>query len=115
MNYRELNGTSIRDGFNKFHLENPSVFTAFEKEALTAIAKGRKKLSAKNIINVIRWNGLNTNDINFSVNDAFGSYYARLFTEKHPEHKGVFEFRKLRNEKPAPYMKMDEHGQLYFL
>lgn len=115
MNYKDLNGVSIREGFNKFHLENPSVFTAFEKEALSAIAKGRKKLSAKNIINVIRWNGLQSTDENFTVNDAYQSYYARLFAEKHPQHKDVFEFRKLRNEENTPYMQVEDNGQLRFL
>lgn len=116
MNYRELNGISIRDGFKKFHQENPNVFTAFEQEALNAIAKGRTKLSAKNIINVIRWNGsLNTTDANFKINDAFQSHYARLFIEKHPSYESYFELRKLRSEEDAPYMTKDEYGQLSFL
>jgi hypothetical protein len=43
MNYKELNGCSIREGFNKFNKENPHIFKAFEEQALTAINKGRKK------------------------------------------------------------------------
>jgi len=33
MNYKELNGCSIRDGFNKFNEANPHIFIAFEEQA----------------------------------------------------------------------------------
>lgn len=116
MNYKELNGHSIRDGFNLFHSENPHIFKSFEKAALRAIGRGRKKLSAKLIINWIRWNELfRTSDLNFKINDAYQSYYARLFVQIHPKHSGVFEFRKLRNEEPGNYMNVDTDGQLSFL
>lgn len=115
MNYKELNGESIRDGFNRFHKDNPHIFTAFEEQALRAINKGRTKISAKLIINWIRWHEfIESTDKNFRVNDAFQSYFARLFVEKYPEHKDIFEFRKLRNEEAAPYMQ-EENGQLIFL
>lgn len=116
MNYRTLTGKSIREGFLEFHNSNPHVFEAFEKQALDAIARGRKKLSAKLIINWIRWNEfLRTSDKNFKINDAFQSYYGRLFESKHPEHEGIFEKRRLRNEEKGQYMKVDEHGQYSFL
>ena len=115
MNYKELNGQSIRDGFNKFNQENPHIFIAFEEQALRAIAKGRKKISAKLIINWIRWHEfLESSDKNFKINDAYQSYYARFFIEKHPEHIDIFEFRKLRNEEAGPYM-VENEGELAFL
>ena len=116
MNYKELNGHSIRDGFDKFNAENPHIFKAFEQQALRAIAKGRTKISSKLIINWIRWHEfLESSDKNFKINDAFGSYYSRHFIEKHPQHKDVFEFRKLRNEEEGQYMNVDEDGQISFL
>ena len=116
MNYLELNGMSIRQGFEQFNKENPHVFKAFEEQALNAINKGRTKISAKMIINWIRWNEfLRTSDLNFRINDAYQSYYARHFIKKYPQYSGVFELRKLRNEEGAPYMNVDEHGQLSFL
>lgn len=116
MNYKELNGMSIRSGFEIFHKKNPHVFSAFEKQVLSAIERGRKKVSAKLIINWIRWNEyLRTSDDNFRINDAYQSYYARLFVEKYTKHKEVFEFRKLRNEESSPYMRVDEvTGQISF-
>jgi len=116
MNYKELTGESIRDGFRKFHKENPHIYNAFEQQALNAIKKGRTKLSAKLIINWIRWNQfLESSDENWKINDAFQALYAREFIKKYPEHNGIFEMRKLRNEEDGPYMLVENDGQLRFL
>jgi len=116
MNYKELTGKTIRQGFNDFNENNPHVFQAFEKQALQAIEKGKTKISAKLIINWIRWNEfLESTDKNFKINDAFQSYYARHFVDKYPEHRSVFEFRKLRNEEAGQYMSVDQDGQMSFL
>lgn len=116
MNYKELNGRSIREGFNNFHRQNPHIYKAFEEQALIAIRKGREKISAKLIINWIRWHEyLESTDKSFRINDAYQAYYARVFIEKHPEHKDVFELRKLRNEEAGEYMRTDGNGQIYFV
>lgn len=116
MNYEQLNGKSIREGFLEFHSKNPHVYKAFEKQALIAINKGRTKLSAKMIINWIRWNEfLRTSDLNFCINDAFTPLYSRLFIDRHKEYDGIFEMRKLRNEhKGSQVMRVDEKGQIEF-
>jgi len=116
MNYKELNGCSIKEGFDKFNKENPHVFHAFEEQVFKAVERGRKKVSSKLIINWIRWNEfLRTSDKNFRINDAYQSYYARHFVEKYPQYYDIFEFRKLRNEEKGVYMNVDENGQLSFL
>jgi RNA binding exosome subunit len=116
MNFRELNGKSIRDAFKEFHEKNPKLYIEFEKQAFRAINAGRTKISAKMIINYIRWNVfIESTDTNFKLNDAFGSYYSRLFTSIHPEHEDKFEFRKLRNESPGPYMYVGPTGQISFV
>lgn len=116
MNYRQLNGITIRAGFEKFNSENPHIFEEFEKQALIAIDKGKSKISAKHIINFIRWNEfLKTTDKNFKINDAYQSYYARFFIEKYPQYSNLFEMRKLRNEEAGPYMDVDENSNVNFL
>lgn len=116
MNYKELNGKTIREGFEEFNKDNPHIYQEFEKQALMAIDKGRTKISSKLIINWIRWNEyLLSSDKNFKINDAYQSYYARHFADKHPAYKDVFSFRKLRNETDGAYMNVDENGQLSFL
>ena len=114
MNYKELNGKTIREGFMDFHKENPQIYREFKKQAFRAILNDKKKISAKLIINFIRWNHyLNTTDENFKINDAYQSYYARLFVAEFPEHESLFNFRKLRNEEPGPYM-VNQDGQITF-
>ena len=96
-------------------LSSSRSFKMFEEQALLAINNGRKKLSAKLIINYIRWNKfVKSNDKNFKINDAFQSYYARAFVTKYPNHVDKFNFRKLRNENNGPYMEVDVFGQLKF-
>lgn len=115
MNYAELNGKTIREGFYEFHKTNPHVYHAFEEQALQAINRGRAKISAKLIINWIRWNEfLKTSDQNFRINDAYQAYYAREFIRRNPDHADVFNLRKLRNESQGPFMEVDEEGQLRF-
>lgn len=115
MNYKELNGYSIREGFNKFNSENPHIYKAFEEQSLKAISSGRNKLSAKLIINWIRWNEiLRSSDKNFRINDAYQSYYARYFMENNPKYPDVFNLRKLRNEEEGQYMSVGEDGQISF-
>lgn len=115
MTYKELNGKSIRDGFIEFNNKNPHIYKAFEQQVNLAISKGRKKLSCKLIINWIRWNEfIETTGKNFKLDDAYQSYYARLYVQLNPKHKNLFTFRKLRNEKLPPYMKVDSLGQISF-
>jgi hypothetical protein len=116
MNYKELNGITIREGFERFITDNPHVYLEFEKQALKAIQKGRDKISAKLIINWIRWNEyLKSSDKNFKINDAYQSYFAREFIKRNPQHKDVFNLRKLRNEEAGNYMNIDENGQISFI
>lgn len=116
MNYKELNGHSIREGFNQFNEDNPQIYNAFEEQVLNAIKRGRTKVSSKLIINWIRWNEfLKSSDQNFKINDAYQSYYARHFVENNPEHYEVFNFRKLRNEEAGIFMEIDDNGQISFL
>jgi hypothetical protein len=116
MNYKQLTGKSIREGFEAFNKANPHIFAAFEAQALRAIAKGRTKISAKLIINWIRWHEfIESSDLNFKINDAFQAYYSRAFVEKYPQYSNIFEFRKLRNEEGGQYMEVDEVGKLTFL
>lgn len=98
MNFVEANGTTIKKAWWKFHKGNPHVYRLFETLALKAIRSGKTKLSAKLIINVIRWEHfLSTDDdTGFKINDAYHAFYGRLFMHYHPEHDGIFETRRLR-------------------
>lgn len=116
MNYRELTGKTIEEAFQELQQNSPGLFVAFEKEALRAINHGRTRLSAKLIINTIRWNRyVEHGDESFKINDAFQSRFARWFEKKYPMYAGMFNMRKLRSEEAGPYMLVDENGQLSFV
>ena len=97
--FAEQHGTTIKDAWWSFHRQNPSVYAAFESAALRAIQRGKRKLSAKLICEVIRWeHWIDTKDATpFKLNNNYPSYYARLFMHYHPEYDGFFETRKLRS------------------
>jgi hypothetical protein len=107
-NFFHTNGVSIQKAFENFDEQNPRVWKEYVKRVMLAIAKGKKKISSKLVLNVIRWEVyMETTDgvgyINengerqtFRINDAYTSRYARKFQEKFPKHADIFTFRELR-------------------
>ena len=110
MNYHQTTGKSIQSAFEEFHALNPDIYEVFIKMAFDAIRKGKKKISAKLICNVIRWEvfmrtdeptlfyNKNNEPKRFKLNDAYTSRYARLFVRDYPRYKDYFEWRELRSE-----------------
>ncbi|MAS98849.1 MAG: hypothetical protein CMF29_08040 [Kiritimatiellaceae bacterium] len=89
---------NLKEEWWEFHKANPHVYNLFCDYANKAIASGRKHYSARTIIELIRWhNDIETTESDFKINDHVVPYYARLFMHYHPEHKGFFELRQLRN------------------
>lgn len=110
MTFSEQTGHSIDQAFEEFHENNPEVFTLFKQQAQRAIDAGVKRISAKAIINWIRWEcsiktrsyeifNIEGEERRFKINDAFHSRYSRLFVNTFPEHINLFEFRELRQTK----------------
>ena len=108
MNYKEATGKSIQESFEDYHRLNPIVYSHFKRLAFKAIDAGKKKISFKMIMNVIRWEiyltveeptlfNLDGKLTKFKINDAYGSRYARIFAEEFPEHKNKIELRRLRS------------------
>ena len=98
MTYKQTHGETIKDAFKEFHQTNPDVYSEFKKLAFEAIEAGRKKISSKMIINVIRWNVMikTTCYTGFKINDAFTPYYARKFMKDFPTYWGIFNTRTIR-------------------
>ena len=98
MNYADTTGVTIRDAFNKFHAENPTIYMYFKQYASQMLSSGCKKISSKLIINRIRWEiYIETKGEGYRINDAFTAWYAREFVKDYPEHRDKFEFRKIRS------------------
>lgn len=77
--------------------ENWEIYVEFERLALAAIARGRTRLSAKFLFELIRWNtAIREEGEPYKLNNVFSADCARLFDRMHPEKAGFFEFRQRR-------------------
>ena len=110
MSFAKNTGKTIQQAFELYHSLNPKVYEEFKTLAFAAINKGKKKISFKMILNVIRWERflsteepttviLDDNEpaVKFKINDAYGSRYARLFIKDFPQHEDKIELRELRS------------------
>jgi hypothetical protein len=85
--------------FEKWHKDNPVIWKYFERFSLEAVAKNRKKISHWLIINRIRWEVyVLTTGEDFKISNDFIAFYARLWRKHHPEHKDLFNIKKMIGE-----------------
>lgn len=57
-----------------------------------------RKMSAKTILGVIRWNNsVKTKGGNFKLDDAFTSRYAWKFRDEYPDYAFIFNYRAKKN------------------
>jgi hypothetical protein len=82
--------------FLDWHEQNPDVWREFEILALELIDSGRKRYGAKAILEVVRFNKTVKTKSEFSVNNNYSAYYARIFAIKYPQHSDFFEQRKIK-------------------
>lgn len=113
-NYQEATGKSIDDAFTIFHNKNPRVYEVFLEQCLRAVSLKRTKISAKQIIGYVRWHVSMTTETTdgFKINDAFTSRYARLFADKYPQYKDLFNYRELRSGTETIKKQFLTHGQI---
>jgi len=108
MNFQENTGKTIQQAFDEYHALNPKVYAHFIRLAMEAIRRGKKRISAKLILNVLRWEVfIETNDTtlwdtgkelrHLKINDAYASRYGRMFVTDFPKYEDFFEFRELRS------------------
>ena len=110
MDFQRSTGRTIQQAFEIYHRLNPHIYDECKKLALSAIRKGRSKISFKLIVNVIRWEKyMQTEEptlwdqdgkqVRFKINDAYSSRFARLFAKDYPQYADKVEFRELRSER----------------
>ena len=59
----------IESSFQKFHRDNPEIYSLFKEFTFLAISRGHKKLSSEMIINRIRWEtNMMTTDKDYKIN-----------------------------------------------
>jgi len=80
-------------GFEEYDKEHPGIWIRFEGVAVRRINRGDKRLGAKAIIEEIREDCRRKGDEPYALDNTYSSDYARMFENRHPRHKGLFEFR----------------------
>jgi len=88
-----LNLKTMRQSFKSYHEERPQIYEEFKRYAEQLIARKYKRLSAKLICEVIRYNSMITKVGEFKINNSYCSGYARLFEKDFPEYAGYFSKR----------------------
>jgi hypothetical protein len=103
----------LRAEFERFHAENPYVYSLFERFAFDAIRAGRKRFSAHAVIHRIRWyTQVETKSRDgFKINNNWFPFYARLFMRDHPEHEGFFCLRAAAADDEPAAPRFDPAGQ----
>lgn len=94
---------TLKDKFEAFHDRNPKVYEALEGMAALMVMRGRKRISIKMCVEVLRWNYyLQTVDAEseYRLNNSYSAYYARLLLKRHPDWDGLFQLREV-HESPA--------------
>ena len=96
-----MTSLSKKERWWAWHLENPHVYRLFKRFTFQALMKRRHKhLGAWLVVNRIRWEtSIETTGEDFKISNDFIAYYARLFMAQHPEHKGLFRTKPLKEER----------------
>ncbi len=97
---RKTRADEIFERFERFHKENPHIWTLFKKFTFEAIQSGRKHYGSMEIIGRIRWHtAVETKGDVFKCCNDNKTYYSRMFEATYPEHGGFFRLRKLSSVK----------------
>ncbi len=98
MNYRQQSGKSIQEAFVEFHEANPEVYNYFKKYFFHLHdRKGWEQVSAKLIVEHIRWEALMmTKSPDFKIDNNFTAHYVRLFLSDYPEYDYCFKLRSIK-------------------
>ena len=91
----QFGGDSYPPGFWRWYKANYHIYLKFEKRALEMAKTGRRRYSARTIVERIRWDtDIKDNEITFKINDHYTPGMARLFVERHGEDlPGFFQIR----------------------
>jgi hypothetical protein len=74
------------NGFWKWLQTNGHIYDAFKIEAIRMAMTGRKRYSARTIIEILRWRtDLKDSDVTFKINDHYTPGMARLFMSEYGE------------------------------
>jgi hypothetical protein len=81
--------------FDRFHADNPRVYTTLVRLAREWVAKtGRHKVGISALYEVARWEiALATTDADFKIDNSHRAFYARLIMTQESDLAGLFDLR----------------------
>lgn len=79
----------LYDDFVDFHTKYPDIWKEFEVIALKA-TDIYDSFGSRAVLEIVRWDSAVKGGKPFKIINAAAPYYARLFMQKYPEHKGFF-------------------------
>lgn len=82
----------LKIDFEEYDRANPGIYLAFESVARAMKAK-RVYFGAKAIMEIVRWNTLQSGNDQFKINNNYTAYYARKFEGLNPDCVGFFQKR----------------------
>ncbi len=86
---------NISEGFERFHSENPQVYTRLLDMTKNLMAKGRSRIGMGMLFEVLRWEHfMKTEGEPFKLNNNYRAFYSRLIEHTDPQCAGVFTMRK---------------------
>lgn len=90
------NREAFRPDFLAWLIANVHVFAEFERRAVE-VSRFRRHYSARTIVEVMRHEtAIGQLSGEFKINDWFTPSMARLFVQMYPQHKNLFELRKIK-------------------
>lgn len=94
------NKEAFRRDFDQWLFRNWPIWSRFEEESSRIWQRGRKKYSARTIIEYIRHetNLSERHDCTYKINNSYVPDLARLYGLIHPECMDFFEFRSMRSQ-----------------
>jgi len=94
--FEEMNGNLIlAKRFIDHHVANPQMWRTYEELALRTAEKGTGSAGPNALIEQLRWSACDVGDPDdgFRINDAYTSFYSRMFAFAHPQHSGLFRYK----------------------
>jgi hypothetical protein len=85
--------------FDEWHKHNPGIWEHFQRFSFQAMHHGHKKISHWLIINRVRWEVfIITTGKDFKISNEMIAFYARLWQKTYPQHKGLFNTKRMIGE-----------------
>jgi hypothetical protein len=83
--------------FIDYHAKYPKVYEYYKGVIAQLINRGFKKYSSDGVLHIVRFTKHDEiKKDGFKVNNNYTPYYARLYESEHPELKGFFAKRKVK-------------------